>query len=48
LCIDVPNGVTVHQEVKVVVTYIEAQPTRMHEEFYLLALDALVAAWPCR
>jgi hypothetical protein len=48
LCIDVPNGMTNRQMVQVVVSYLEARPTRMHEEFGDLALEALQAAWPCR
>jgi hypothetical protein len=47
-CIDIPDGVTLGQEVKVVVAYIDARPARMHEPFTQLALEALRTAWPCR
>jgi Rap1a immunity proteins len=43
-----PKGSTVGQAVAVVVKYIEARPERMHEDFGLLALEALTAAWPCK
>jgi hypothetical protein len=48
LCIAEPAGVTNVQRVQVVVAYIEAQPARMHEDFQLLALEALRTSWPCR
>jgi hypothetical protein len=44
LCLDVVAG----QATRVIVSYIEARPARMHESFYGLALEALRAAWPCR
>jgi hypothetical protein len=47
-CLDIPDGVTLGQEVRVVISYIEARPARMHELFRGLALEALQAAWPCR
>src|SRR5258708_9926592 len=31
-----------------IIAYIEARPTRMHESFNDLALEALRTAWPCR
>ena len=40
-------GVTAEQGVRVVVAYIEARPARMHEDFRVLALEALREAWPC-
>jgi hypothetical protein len=40
-----PKGVTTGQAVAVVVKYIEARPERMHEDFGILALEALTAAW---
>jgi hypothetical protein len=43
-----PKGVTTNQAVAVVVKYIEARPERMHEDFRALALEALIAAWPCK
>jgi Rap1a immunity proteins len=48
LCIDVPNGVTIEQLVRVVVAYVEARPDLMHQEFRLLSIDAVRAAWPCK
>jgi hypothetical protein len=46
-CAKIPPGVTIQQGVRVVVAYIEARPNRMHEDFKVLALEALRAAWPC-
>jgi hypothetical protein len=43
-----PGEVTREQAIRVVVTYIEARPTRMHEEFFGLVMEALKAAWPCK
>jgi hypothetical protein len=42
----VPVGVTEGQAARVVVAYIEARPERMHEDFRLLALEAMQSAWP--
>jgi Rap1a immunity proteins len=47
-CLDIPNNVTVTQVTRVVVSYIEAHPDRMHELFAWLAVEALRDAWPCR
>jgi hypothetical protein len=47
-CVDIPDKVTLSQEVRVVIAYIEARPARMHEDFDSLAHEALQAAWPCR
>ena len=38
----------IDQQIRVAVKYIEAWPERMHERFALLALLALVEAWPCK
>jgi hypothetical protein len=46
-CADEPDRVTVGQEVRVVVAYIEARPARMHENFVGLAYEAVRPAWPC-
>jgi len=43
-----PSGVTVGQEVRVVAAYIDARPNRLHEDFRVLALEALKDAWPCK
>jgi hypothetical protein len=32
----------------VVVAYIERRPQRMHEDFGVLAVEALHEAWPCK
>ena len=40
--------VTLGQMVRVIVAYIDARPARVHEDFRLLALEALVDAWPCK
>jgi Rap1a immunity proteins len=47
-CMDIPNKVTLVQEVRVVIAYIEARPARMHEDFDSLTHEALQAAWPCK
>jgi hypothetical protein len=43
-----PKGVSIDEAVAVVIKYIEARPERMHEPFGGLALEALIAAWPCK
>ena len=43
-----PDEVTLSQEVRVVVAFIDARPARMHEDFRELAFEALLNAWPCR
>ena len=43
-----PQGVTTRQAVLVVVRYIDGKPERMHEDFTLLAHEALLATWPCK
>lgn len=43
-----PEEVTVGQYLSVVVKYLDGRPTRLHERFVDLALEALMAAWPCR
>ena len=47
LCAALPDSVTPEQMVRVVVRYIEARPQRMHEAFFVLAIEALLDAWPC-
>lgn len=42
-----PSNVTTEQAIRVVVKYIDDRPARMHENFSLLAREALRAAWPC-
>jgi hypothetical protein len=43
-----PNGVTPQQAARVVVKYIDERPARMNENFKLLAVEALQAAWRCK
>jgi len=43
-----PDEVTVAQRARVAVTYIEARPERMHEDFRVLAVEAMQKAWPCK
>jgi Rap1a immunity proteins len=47
-CVNVPDMATPEQAVRVVIAYIEARPARMHESLYVLALEALRDAWPCK
>jgi Rap1a immunity proteins len=48
LGICVPSGATNGQGTLVVVQYIDSRPSRLHESFTALALEALLAAWPCK
>jgi hypothetical protein len=43
-----PFGVTMGQQLRAAVQYIDARPARMHEDFRKLALEAMQAAWPCK
>jgi hypothetical protein len=43
-----PREVTLGQIVRVVVQYIDSRPARMHEDFRVLAIEAMKAAWPCK
>jgi hypothetical protein len=43
-----PISATHGQAVRVVMQYIDERPERMHENFILLAREALQAAWPCK
>ena len=48
LCIN-PSATGIRgQLVRTVVAYIDARSARMHENFGVLAVEALRAAWPCR
>jgi len=44
----VPQEAINAQAVKVVVAYLDRIPTRTHEPFLWLAIEALREAWPCR
>jgi len=43
-----PQSEKANADVRVVVKFIDDQPTRLHERFFALALEALQAAWPCK
>jgi hypothetical protein len=43
-----PPGLSYEQEVRMVVTYLQAHPERLQEEGRTLALDALHQAFPCK
>ena len=42
-----PDKSSYLQAQQVVVSYIDQRPTRLKERFTKLALEALVATWPC-
>jgi hypothetical protein len=42
-----PSKVTLEETVRAVITYIEARPERMHENFKMLVIEAIHDAWPC-
>jgi Rap1a immunity proteins len=42
-----PRGVTPEQAARVVISYLETKPARLHESFYKLTVEALSKAWPC-
>jgi hypothetical protein len=42
-----PQGAVLYDAVRIVVSHIEAQPARGHENFNGLAMEALSNAWPC-
>src|SRR5262245_24460595 len=43
-----PAGATIKQRIQVIIAYIEARPQRMHEDFGVLAVEAMQKAWPCK
>jgi hypothetical protein len=43
-----PVAASVSRTIRVVVYYIDRQPSRMDERFETLALEALQEEWPCR
>jgi len=43
-----PAGATIKQRIQVIIAYIEARPQRMHEDFRVLAVEAMQKAWPCK
>jgi Rap1a immunity proteins len=42
-----PAGATHQQSDRVIVRYMDQRPERLHEDFRRLALEALIATWPC-
>ena len=42
-----PSEATVGQMIRVVARYIDQRPARLHENFMILARDAMREAWPC-
>jgi Rap1a immunity proteins len=42
-----PDKVTNAQLVRVVISYVEARPERMHKDIRALAIEAFRHAWPC-
>ena len=43
-----PAGAIIKQRIQVIIAYIEARPQRMHEDFRVLAVEAMQRAWPCK
>jgi len=43
-----PPQLTQRQLASAIVQYIDARPARMHEDFRILAAEAMQAAWPCK
>ena len=43
-----PDDVTSALRARVVVTYVVAHPERMHEDFRVLAVEAMQKTWPCK
>lgn len=43
-----PESLSSQQRVRVIVSYFEAHPERMNEDFRLLANEAMAKAWPCK
>ena len=42
-----PRGVTLRQNAKIVVKYMDNRPERMNNDFALLVVSAFDQAWPC-
>jgi hypothetical protein len=43
-----PPEIAWGQLVRVVLKYIDIRPERMHEDFRVLAIEAMKTAWPCQ
>ena len=48
LAVCIPDAVSVGQVNSVVVRYLRDHPERQHENFFILAVTASAAAWPCK
>jgi Ssp1 endopeptidase immunity protein Rap1a len=42
-----PPTSTPEQAIRIIMRFIDAHPERTHELFYVLAVQALMEAWPC-
>jgi Rap1a immunity proteins len=47
-CLDIPENVSNRRLVEAVVSYIEARPQWMEQQFRVLAVQALFDTWPCK
>jgi Ssp1 endopeptidase immunity protein Rap1a len=43
-----PTGTIIKERMQVMIAHIEARPQRLHEDFRVLAVEAMQEAWPCR
>jgi Rap1a immunity proteins len=43
-----PAGTIIKERMQVIIAYIEARPQRLHEDFRVLAVEAMQTAWPCK
>lgn len=43
-----PLTAPLSQRAKVVVSYLDRNPARLHESFIILAMEAFAEAWPCK
>ena len=43
-----PTGTIIKERMQVIIAYIEAPPQRLHEDFRVLAVEAMQKAWPCK
>jgi hypothetical protein len=43
-----PSNAPVNQGVRVVVSYMDRHPGELHEQFIILAHQAMREAWPCK
>jgi hypothetical protein len=48
LCADIPEGVGVEQEARLVIKYLEDHPEMLHEDFRAMVMVVLGGQWPCR